>query len=105
MTISFCVSCQKSDFIHVMDQTQVIQGLKIPWCYGTKYQELTVSAFQFEEKFIETPEDLDKLKNGKTKYLNSSDPVEISWGFKPGNAYVCVWWGLGQVERQKVVQV
>ena len=28
---------------------------------------LTLSAFQFEEKFIEKPEDLDKLKNGKPR--------------------------------------
>ena len=34
---------------------------------GNNRDSLTVSVFQFEEKFIEQPEDLDKLKNGKTK--------------------------------------
>lgn len=33
----------------------------------------TVSAFQFEEQFLASPEDLEKLRNGKTMYLNCCD--------------------------------
>lgn len=30
---------------------------------------LLFSCFQFEEKFIQSPEDLEKLKKGNTEYL------------------------------------
>jgi hypothetical protein len=45
--------------------------------------------FQFEEKFRESPEDVEKLKNGKTKFLNI--PHEVPSSRFPHQAMAACW--------------
>ena len=61
---------------------------------------LTLSAFQFEEKFIEKPEDLDKLKNGKPRNeipLMGVSSRSLKLRFQHHQRAVCVV-GVGFVE-------
>jgi hypothetical protein len=60
--------------------------------YKELHELIYFFCFQFEEKFIATPEELEKLKTGKTKYLNippEGIPYKVS---TPENGSVLVGW-------------
>lgn len=81
--------------------------LKVLQCYGMKNKNsFTVFAFQFEEQFLQSPEDLEKLRKGKTKYLICSHEgvCKVIVRFEHQATPACVYggsWGGGGEEGKR----